>query len=107
MVSACLKKTTYEHIGLNEEGFPVIAGTNMKITELVLAKSAYGWSSEELRFQFPHLTLGQIYSALAYYSDHQEQLDRDIDRRMKFISQLRRNIKSSPLAERFRSEGLL
>ena len=24
----------------------------------------------------PHLTLGQIYSALAYYWDHKEELDR-------------------------------
>jgi len=103
---ACLK-TTYEHIELSEHGSPVISGTNMKITELVLAKAAYGWSPEELRFQFPHLTLGQIYSALAYYSDHQEELDHDIERRKKFISQFRQRNGSSPLADRLKSEGLL
>ncbi len=27
---------------------------------------AYGWSPEEMHFQHPDLTLGQIYSALAY-----------------------------------------
>ncbi|HAO19389.1 MAG TPA: hypothetical protein DCQ37_02170 [Desulfobacteraceae bacterium] len=104
---ACLK-TTYEYIELNEDGVPVIAGTNMKLTELVLSKMAYGWSPEELSFQFPHLTLGQIYSALAYYSDHQEQLDQDIERRMKFVDQFRQSIgNSSPLVKRLKSKGLL
>jgi hypothetical protein len=38
----------------------------MKVIELILEKSAYGWSPEELHFQHAYLTLGQIYSALAY-----------------------------------------
>ena len=60
---------------------PIISGTTMKVVELVMAQMAYGWSPEELRFQHPYLTLGQIYSALAYYWDHQEELDADIERR--------------------------
>ncbi|OGQ79996.1 MAG: hypothetical protein A2289_01440 [Deltaproteobacteria bacterium RIFOXYA12_FULL_58_15] len=43
----------------------------MKVIVLVLEKSAYGWSPEELHFQHPYLTMGQIYSALSYYWDHQ------------------------------------
>ncbi|MBF0328235.1 MAG: DUF433 domain-containing protein [Nitrospirae bacterium] len=35
----------------------------MKVVELVVEKIAYGWSPEELHFQHPYLTLGQIYSA--------------------------------------------
>ncbi len=35
----------------------------MKVIEIVLEKIAYGWSPEELHFQHPYLTLGQIYSA--------------------------------------------
>jgi uncharacterized protein (DUF433 family) len=59
--------THYEHIVIGENEVPIIAGTNMKIIELVVEKIAYGWSPEELHFQHPYLTLGQIYSALAYY----------------------------------------
>ncbi len=32
----------------------------------VVEQKAYGWSAEELHFQHPYLTLGQIHSALAY-----------------------------------------
>ncbi len=54
----------------------------MKVIELILENSAYGWSPEELHFQHPYLTLGQIYSALAYYWDHQKELDLDIEKRL-------------------------
>ncbi|GEM_PF-2766479 len=43
---ACLK-TTYEHIELSEHGSPVISGTNMKITELVLAKAEIVWQNQD------------------------------------------------------------
>lgn len=64
-------ETGYKHIILNEKKVPIIAGTKMKVLEIILDKIAYGWSPEELQYQHPHLTLGQIYSALAYYSDKQ------------------------------------
>ncbi|MCD6294312.1 MAG: DUF433 domain-containing protein [Deltaproteobacteria bacterium] len=59
-----MKKTKYEHVALDDKGVPIIVGTNMKVIEIVLEKTAYGWRPEELYFQHPHLTLGQIYSAL-------------------------------------------
>lgn len=86
-------ETRYEHILIDEAKVPVIAGTIMKVIELVLEKSACGWSvpsPEELHFQHPYLTLGQIYSALAYYWDHQEELDRDIERRLRAVEQSQR-----------------
>jgi uncharacterized protein (DUF433 family) len=82
------------------------AGTNMKVIELVLEKTACGWSPEELHFQHPYLTLGRIYSALAYYWDHQEELDRDVERRLRAIEETRRE-KGSPLAARLKAKGLI
>jgi uncharacterized protein (DUF433 family) len=64
---------------LDEKGVPIIAAINMKVIEIVLEKIAYGWSPEELHFQYPYLSPGQIYSTLAYYWDHQDELDRDIE----------------------------
>src|SRR4051812_28208299 len=63
-------ETRYEHIFLQDGKVPTIAGTTMKVIELVTAQQAYGWSPDELAFQHPYLTLGQIHSALAYYWDH-------------------------------------
>ena len=106
-MSLTAEKTKYEHIVLNENGVPTIAGTNMKIIELILGKIAYGWSPEELHFQYPHLTLGQIYSALAFYCDHHEGLDQDIEERLENIEQIHKSIWSSPLVSRLKSKGLI
>ena len=100
-------ETRYEHIILNEAQVPLIAGTTMKVIELVLDHKAYGWSPEELHFQHPYLTLGQIYSALAYYWDHQEALDQDIEQRLQLVDQVRQSLKPTPLEARLKAKGLI
>lgn len=99
-------ETRYEHIILNEAKVPLIVGTTMKVIELVLDYKAYGWSPEELHFQHPYLSLGQIYSALAYYWDHQEELDQDMARRLEVIEQVRHTLKPTPLEARLKAKGL-
>lgn len=100
-------ETRYEHIALTEDKVPILAGTTMKVIELVLARIAYGWSPEELHFQFPHLSLGQIHSALAYYWDHQEEFEKDIERRLERVDQFQPQAESSPLVARLKEKGLL
>jgi uncharacterized protein (DUF433 family)/antitoxin component of MazEF toxin-antitoxin module len=99
--------TQYEHISFDENHVPMIAGTNIKVVEIVLDKIAYGWSPEEMHFQHPHLTLGQIYSALAYYCDHQAEIDQDIEQRLKFVEQLQKNRGSSPIKRRLKAKELI
>lgn len=99
-------ETRYEHIILNEAGVPIIAGSTMKVVELVLEQTAYGWSPEELHFQHPYLSLGQIHSALAYYWDHQDELDQDIARRLDDVDRTQREMKPSLLGARLKAKGL-
>ena len=99
--------TAYEHIVTDESGVVLIDSTNMKVIELVLETTAYGWSAEEMQFQHPYLSLGQIHSALAYYWDHVEQLDSDIKRRMERVENLRTAARPSPLLEKLRAKGLV
>lgn len=100
-------QTSYEHIVLDEKGTPVIAGTTMKVIELVVEKIAHGWSAEELHFQHPYLTLGQVYSALAYYADHKAEIEKDIEKRFEHGMRLEKELLVSPLIERLRSKGLI
>jgi uncharacterized protein (DUF433 family) len=100
-------ETRYEHVVLNQEGVPLISGTTMKVVELVSAHLAHGWSAEELHFQFPYLALGQIYSALAYYWDHREDFDREIERQLGSANELQRSIGITPLAQRLKAKGLI
>jgi uncharacterized protein (DUF433 family) len=99
--------TSYQHIVLDEAGTPIIAGANMKVVELVLDHKAYGWSPEELHLQHPHLSLGQIHSALAYYWDHQEEIEQDIKRRLRRVDELEKTFKPTKLRERLKAKGLI
>ena len=93
-----LAVTRYEHIVLDEDRIPLISGTNMKVIELILEQSAHGWSAEELHFQHPYLSLGKIHSALAYYWDHKDEFDQDIETRLERVNQIRHQVESSPLS---------
>lgn len=95
-------KTRYEHIVLDDGGVPRIDGTTMKVVELVTAQHAHGWSPEELIFQFQDRTLGQVHSALAYYWDHQEQLDQEVARRLALAADLQRRMPPAPILGRLR-----
>lgn len=100
-----MSDTRYEHIVLNDGQIPTVSGTSMKVVELVLDHLAYGWSPEELRFQHPNLTMGQIYSALAYYWDHKDQLDEEIQRRLVAVDKLRDSTPRASLVNRLKARG--
>lgn len=92
--------TAYRHIALRNDGVPILAGTTVKVVELVMEQEAWGWSPQEIHLQHPHLSLGQIHSALSYYWDHKEELDRDIARREALVERLEQEAGPSPLKER-------
>ncbi|MCZ7625600.1 MAG: hypothetical protein C3F12_05655 [Candidatus Methylomirabilota bacterium] len=100
-----LTETHYEHIRLDADQVPIIGGTTMKVVELVLDHLSYGWSPEELHFQHSDLTMGQIYSALAYYWDHKTELDQDIERRLQSVDRMQQATESSALRDRLRATG--
>ncbi|MGB7087132.1 MAG: hypothetical protein WBD47_16350 [Phormidesmis sp.] len=41
-----LVPTDYPHIVLTSKNIPIIAGTTLKVIELVLAQRSYGWTLE-------------------------------------------------------------
>ena len=98
---------TYGHVQLDADGTAFVAGTTIKVVELMMAQIAHGWSPEELHFQHPYLSLGQIHSALAYYWDHKDALDADIERRWQWAEQSRREAGPSSLVAKLRAQGLL
>ena len=99
--------TRYEHIVLNKNNDPIIAGSKMKVIDLMLDKIAYGWSPEELQYQHPQLKLGQIYSALAYYSDNQEEMDQKIEGQLRQIDKLIISVKHPPLVTKLKAKNLI
>jgi Protein of unknown function (DUF433) len=77
------------------------------VTELITSHLTYGWSPEELHFQYPHIALGKIYSALAYYWDHQNALDADIRHRLEQVEHLCQNAPPSRITQKLRERGVI
>jgi uncharacterized protein (DUF433 family) len=66
------------HIEVDDRGVARVAGTRLKVAHLIMDQMANGSSPEQLREQFPPLTLAQVHAALTYYHDHKDQLDAQI-----------------------------
>lgn len=54
-----------------------IAGTRMTVNQLVVWYKQ-GYTPEEIAEQYPHLTLAQVYAALAYYHANREEIEADL-----------------------------
>jgi uncharacterized protein (DUF433 family) len=68
--------TEYKYIVKDKKilgGEPVIKGTRTPVRAIV-ESWRLGLSPEEIVIHMPHLTLAQVFEALSYYSDHQEEI---------------------------------
>jgi uncharacterized protein (DUF433 family) len=59
-------------------GKPYIIGHRIKVEQVVLWHEHMGMSPREIVASYPPLTLAGIYAALAYYHEHQAEIDADI-----------------------------
>ncbi|MGO9273732.1 MAG: DUF433 domain-containing protein [Terriglobia bacterium] len=60
-------------------GEPIIKGTRTPV-RAVVENRRLGVAPEDIPKGLPHLTLAQVYDALSYYSDHQDEIDSYIER---------------------------
>jgi uncharacterized protein (DUF433 family) len=73
----------YPHIDINATGDPVISGSDTKVILIAIDRLAHHWDANEIQRQRPHLTLGQIHSALAYYYDHEIEMNQLIENQLE------------------------
>jgi uncharacterized protein (DUF433 family) len=59
-------------------GKPRIAGSRIRVKDVVIWHDRQGMAPAEIVSKWPHLTLASIYSALAYYHDHREEVNAEI-----------------------------
>lgn len=74
--------TEHLYVGSNNEilgGEPVIRGTRTPVRAIV-ELWRQGTAAEEICRHLPHLTLAQVFDALSYYSDHQDEINAYIER---------------------------
>ena len=61
------------------DGEPIICGTRTPV-RAVVETWRLGIPAEEIPAHLPHLTLAQVFDALSYYADHENQVNDHIER---------------------------
>jgi uncharacterized protein (DUF433 family) len=90
-------RVSVEHIEIDERGNAKLAGHRIKVKHLVGLMQAHGYTAEQVKSEaYPHLSLAQIHAALAYYYDHQAEIDRRIAEDDAFVEQERQKQLGDP-----------
>jgi Protein of unknown function (DUF433) len=79
----------------------------VRIAQIAMDYLEYGWSVDEMCRQHPYLSLSEAHSAMAYYFDHQEEIDREIAEEIEQVESERARSARSPIYQRLRSRGLI
>ena len=72
-----------------------INGTRITVNQVVVWYKQ-GYSPEEIADQYPHLTLAQVYSALAYYHANKEEIEADLAAEQDEADQLEQEHRGTP-----------
>ena len=85
-----------QHIESSPEiagGKPCIAGRRITVQNVVIWHEWLGRSSDEIVLNYD-LMLSDVYAALAYYYDHQQEIDETIQASDAFVEAMREQIPS-------------
>lgn len=74
-------------------GRPCIAGTGLRVTDLVIAHLFHNRAPEELASDY-ELPMAHVHAALAYYYQHKAELDEDIRQQILRARNLKENMSS-------------
>ena len=79
----------------------------VRVAQIVMDYLAYGWSPDEMCRQHPYLRLSEAYAAMAYYFDHQDEIDGEIRAEWEQAQQAKSQASLSPFFVRMRAKGQL
>jgi uncharacterized protein (DUF433 family) len=70
-------------------GKPRVAGSRIRVQDVVVWHERMGLSADEIVSRWPQLTLAGVYAALAFYHDHRAEIDAQMESGEKLVAELR------------------
>jgi len=97
---------TYPHIE-KQDGEPARLQRvqRVRVAQIVMDYIAHGWTAEEMCRQHPYLTPAEAHAAMAYYYDHQGEIDQKIAAEVAQVQQDRLQAIPSPFVLRMKAKG--
>lgn len=73
-------------------GEPRLDGHRIRVRDIVAMRDVNGHTPEQvIELDYPHLTLAQVYAALAYAEDHREELARFATAEEDFVREFQKS----------------
>jgi len=88
------------HIHRDADGIAWIDDTGVKVLQVAQEHIGHGWSADTIYENHPGLTLAQIHAALAWFYDHQEEMENEIAARQAGTRRLLAGMGDGPAQRR-------
>ncbi len=98
--------TVPSHITVDDDGVARIDRTRLKVIHVVEAWKAGASTPKKLRQSFPHLSMAQVHAALAYYYDHETEIEAEIERGVAAFKAAQSGCVETPARKKLRDLGL-
>ena len=69
-------------------GLPYIVGTTLTVADIAIAKVFWMMEADAIA-DYYEISLPLVYAALAYYYDHKDEIDADIDKRDRLAAAMK------------------
>jgi hypothetical protein len=79
----------------------------VRVAQIAMDYLAYGWAADEMCRQHPYLMPAEAHAAMAYYFDHQMEIDDEIRAELERADHELGAAVNSPIRLRLRAKGLL
>jgi uncharacterized protein (DUF433 family) len=98
-------EVVYPHIATGGGPARLSRLPRIRVAQIVMDYLAHGWSAEEMCRQHPSLTPGEVHSAMAFYFDHQAEVDAEIRAESEQNRLDRPPVGTSPFAAKLCGKG--
>lgn len=99
--------TPNPYVWIDGDGKARLTGTGFKVRILADLYTRGGMTIDQLLEAYPHLARAKIHGGLAYYYEHKDAFDEEMERLDRMTKELMANAPPSEFAQRMRAEGRL
>lgn len=102
-----MSRVTITHVDANPDkcgGRPCVAGTRIRVQDIYVWHELDGQSPDEIAAQFPQLSLADIHGALAYFHDHREEIEADVQAE-RTAADKEKSVQSSKLVQKLTGQN--
>ena len=87
-----MRRSTVGHIEATPGvcgGKPRIAGSRIRVQDIVALHEWHGMTPDEIVAGYPHISLADVHAAPAYYHDHRAEIEQHVRDDERFVEKFR------------------